>query len=103
MRHKIIFYLWVVAIIIWICAALTVSGCMRFDSVYKEYDPNGLIKTYHRVSTTSWATDSSSDRLTIDPNGHAEAINFGKQEDSVNIEVDPLQRKARVTSSPAPQ
>jgi hypothetical protein len=71
--------------------ALSVAcgGCMRTDNHREEYYRNGNLKSLHYTSSTSWATDSGSDLISIDPNGLVKAVNYGKQEDSIKVKVNP--------------
>jgi len=72
----------VISVLCWIAAGwglcLCLSGCQRTDYQYEFKDGRLLY-----ISNTSWATDSSSQKIVIDPNGTATVIGYGKREDRI--------------------
>ena len=65
--------------LLWLCVILmfvaALSGCQRTDY----YLQDDLLY----ISNTSWCTDSSSQKIVIDPNGLVTVTGYGKQEDSI--------------------
>ena len=66
------------------------SSCMRTDHERKEFHDNGELKSSHRTSSTSWATDSSSRSITIDPNGLVKIEGYQKKEDSISLKYNDI-------------
>ena len=84
---------WLAIAVVFLC------GCQRIDYQREEYRPNGTLKSLQYISKTDWATDSSSVSIEINNDGSATATGYGKEEDSIQVEVDPLSKKASLKTS----
>lgn len=76
------------------------SGCMRTDNHRETYYPTGELKSYHSTSNTSWCVDSNFKEATIDPDGTITVKNYDKKADSLDVEIDPLKKKGKLSTSP---
>ncbi|MCK5611581.1 hypothetical protein KAR91_57450 [Candidatus Pacearchaeota archaeon] len=82
----------VIVLIAIILLAIASSGCQRTDYWLQD--------DILYISNTSWCTDSSSKKIVIDPNGLVTVTGYGKQEDSIDAEFDPLTKKGKFSTSP---